>query len=81
MDRGVCTWIHESLLWKSAGDPDTWRIPVLTLPHLAFNIAKTPDMGGYFIFVPGSGVLFLVWFMDQQIEKPVYPILVDSAEI
>ena len=43
--------------WKSSvnrcplGDPDTWRLPLLAMPHLAFNIAKTPDMGGYFIFV------------------------------
>ncbi|CAE7217585.1 EEF1AKNMT, partial [Symbiodinium pilosum] len=39
------------LITHGRGDPDTWRLPVLTLPHLAFNIAKTPDMGGYYIFV------------------------------
>ncbi|CAE6945816.1 EEF1AKNMT [Symbiodinium sp. CCMP2592] len=39
------------LITHGRGDPDTWRLPVLTLPHLGFNIAKTPDMGGYFIFV------------------------------
>lgn len=55
------------LITHGRGDPDTWRIPVLTLPHLAFNIAKTPDMGGYFIFVctklaqPGAAVAATKW--------------------
>jgi len=46
------------LITHGRGDPDTWRLPLLAMPHLSFNIAKTPDMGGYFIFVctklPGS---------------------------
>ena len=43
-----------------SGDPDTWRLPVLTQPHLSFNIAKTPDMGGYYIFAP------LAWFSEIE---------------
>jgi len=33
------------------GDPDAWRLPLLAMEHLSFNVAKTPDLGGYFLFV------------------------------
>merc|ERR1719198_95963 len=33
------------------GDPDEHRLPLLTMPHLNMNIAKTPDLGGYYLFV------------------------------
>ncbi|CAJ1359354.1 unnamed protein product [Effrenium voratum] len=39
------------LVTHGRGDPETWRLPLLSMPHLSFNLAKTPDMGGYYIFV------------------------------
>jgi len=39
------------LITHGRGDLDTWRLPVLSMPHLSFNIAKTPDMGGYYLLV------------------------------
>eukprot|EP00930_Biecheleria_cincta_P081553 TRINITY_DN70655_c0_g1_i1.p1 TRINITY_DN70655_c0_g1~~TRINITY_DN70655_c0_g1_i1.p1 ORF type:complete len:168 (-),score=30.43 TRINITY_DN70655_c0_g1_i1:54-509(-) len=39
------------LLTHGRGDPDTWRLPLLAMPHLSMNVAKTPDLGGYFIFL------------------------------
>lgn len=33
------------------GDPEAWRLPLLSMPHLNMNIAKTPDLGGYYLFV------------------------------
>lgn len=39
------------LITHGRGDPDTWRLPLLALPHLNFNVAKTPDLGGYYLFV------------------------------
>lgn len=39
------------LLTHGRGDPDSWRLPLLAMPHLSMNVAKTPDLGGYFIFV------------------------------
>ena len=38
------------MAFKLSGDANT-RLPLLAMPHLSFKIAKTPDMGGYFIFV------------------------------
>eukprot|EP00933_Yihiella_yeosuensis_P013159 TRINITY_DN12323_c0_g1_i1.p1 TRINITY_DN12323_c0_g1~~TRINITY_DN12323_c0_g1_i1.p1 ORF type:complete len:152 (-),score=35.78 TRINITY_DN12323_c0_g1_i1:144-599(-) len=39
------------LITHGRGDPETWRYPLLAMPHLAWNVAKTGDLGGYYIFV------------------------------
>jgi len=59
------------MITHGRGDPDTWRLPLLAMPHLSFNIAKTPDMGGYFIFVCtklpwGSGSPEEAWSQAEE---------------
>jgi len=39
------------LVTHGHGDPDAARLPLLALPHLSLNVQKTPDLGGYYLFV------------------------------
>jgi len=39
------------LVTHGHGDPDVARLPLLALPHLSLNVQKTPDLGGYYLFV------------------------------
>ncbi|CAK0827645.1 unnamed protein product [Prorocentrum cordatum] len=36
---------------SSAGESEAQLLPLLALPHLSMNVQRTPDLGGYFLFV------------------------------
>jgi len=36
---------------SSAGNSEAQLLPLLALPHLSMNVQRTPDLGGYFLFV------------------------------
>merc|ERR1712137_669790 len=39
------------LATSARGNPEAQLLPLLALPHLSLNVQKTPDLGGYFLFV------------------------------
>lgn len=62
------------LVSDGRGDADAQsRLAVLTMPHLSFNIAKTPNFGGYFIFActklaePPTEAAELQWVKAQSL--------------